>query len=132
MVEKIQSVKRACELLGLSFPAYLDCFLYYNFTISQKPDYNEKLLSATSIYLSVKVNQVDNIRIRDIINAVMSDPGETLAQTATKMTLSEYIRLRDQVLVFEQFIIRLINFDLKSNGAVIAEQLIKDASALQV
>lgn len=30
------------------------------------------------------------------------EPEESLAQTANKMTLSEYVKNRDQVLAFEQ------------------------------
>jgi hypothetical protein len=86
-ISQEQLLVKACSLLKLPLHAYLDALLFYKFCSTQTK--NDSLLPAC-IYLSTKLNELQSVRIRDIINAVLVcklQETKNLAFIANQMTL---------------------------------------------
>ncbi len=99
--------------------AYLDASSYYHYASSQLGTSTD--FKCACIYLSVKVNEQANVRVRDIINTfgmvLMPQTDEnSMVRVASLITLADYSERRNQVMYFEQQLIRVLNFDFSHYG----------------
>ena len=102
------------------------------------------VLMSASLYLSAKVNEHEQAKIRDIINVVQftlnsqSDPDEdddlfVQFRAQPRITLPEYAKVRQRILEQEQTLIRLLNFDFSPRkGEFILDHLLNGAERMNM
>ena len=96
------------------------------------------------LYLSAKVNEYEQAKIRDIINVVQftlnsqgdpDDDDELFAQFRgqPRITLPEYAAVRQRILEQEQSLIRLLNFDFSPRkGELVLTRLLDGADKMRM
>ena len=146
-------IKNICNKLSLQFPFLYDVyFLYEQFSLSKTHQYSTDIITATVIFLITKINDIQHIYIRDIVNVVLFENNrikiinessntkkvelllkddysnnETLISTMPDISLSNYLILKNEILNAEQCLLRIINFnfDFYSSFQYIFSYLIK-------
>lgn len=130
-------IKNICNKLSLQFPFLYDVyFLYEQFSLSKTHQYSTDIITATVIFLITKINDIQHIYIRDIVNVVLFENNrikiinessntkkvelllkddysnnETLISTMPDISLSNYLILKNEILNAEQCLLRIINFN---------------------